>query len=82
MMLLINGPESIQRQVCIHLRGRNICVTEDRLHRTQVRSILHHVRGAGVPQHMRRRVAPGPGGRTHHLPQALPGKLAPAASHK
>ena len=40
--------QSIERQMGIDLRGRNIGVAEDRLHRTEVRSTFHHVGSATV----------------------------------
>ena len=53
MMFLIDSSQSVERHVRIDLRGRNIGVAQDRLHRTQVRTVFHHVRGTGVAQHVR-----------------------------
>ena len=73
MMLLVHPIQPIERQVRVNLRGRNIGVAEDGLHRAQVGAVLHHVGGATVAQHvragmtrrLRRRVV-------HHLPHPLP----------
>ena len=52
MMLGINALQPVERHVRIDLRGRNIGVSENRLHGTQVGAILDHVRGAGMTQHV------------------------------
>ena len=36
MMLLINGLQPIERHMRVHLRGRNISMAKNRLHRTQI----------------------------------------------
>ena len=52
MMLLVHLIQAVQRQVRVHLRRRNVGMTKNGLHRTQIGAILHHVRRATVPQHM------------------------------
>ena len=75
MMLRIHALQAIERHVGINLRGRNVGVAEDGLHRAQVGSILHHVRRAGVPQHVRTGVASrNETGLRDQLPQALTGQ--------
>src|SRR5271166_1998666 len=56
MMLLINRPEPVEREMRVHLGGRDVGMPEDRLHRAQVRAVFDHVSGAGMPQHVRRRM--------------------------
>ena len=36
MMLLVNRPQSIERQMCVDLRRGDVRVSEDRLHGAQV----------------------------------------------
>ena len=49
MMLLIYRLEPVQRQVRVHLCGRDIRMAQDGLNRTQVSAIFDHVRGTTVP---------------------------------
>src|SRR5579872_162636 len=44
VVLLIHAFQSVERQVCVDLGGRNIRMTQDGLNRTQICAILHHVR--------------------------------------
>src|SRR5271154_1871453 len=53
MMLRVYALQTVERDMGINLRGRNVRVAEDRLDRAQVGSVLHHVRCAGVAQHVR-----------------------------
>jgi hypothetical protein len=57
MMILIDSLKPIQSQVRVNLRRRNIGVPEDSLHGPQIRTVLHHVSGATVTQHVRARIA-------------------------
>ena len=83
MMLLINVLQPIECQVRIHLRGRNIGVSKDRLYGSQVGAIFYHVGGATVAQHMRTCIATGADGSgTHHLPDSLPSQLSRTAAEK
>ena len=83
MMLAVHGLQAIERQMRIDLRRRYVRVAEDRLDGTQVGAVFDHVRGAGMAQHMRRRVPSGSGRCLyHHLPGALPCQLAPSASNE
>ena len=72
MMLLVHAVQPVERQMRVHLRGRDVGVPEDGLHRAQVGAVLHHVRRATVAQHVRagvpRRLRRGI---IHHLPHAL-----------
>src|SRR6266852_3154674 len=83
MMLLIDVLQSVQRQMRIDLRGRNIGVTQDRLHRSQVGAVFHHVRGTAMTQHVRAGVASAArGGRADHLPDALAAQSSPASAEE
>ncbi len=83
MMLLIHILQPIQRQVRVDLRGRNIGMAEDRLHRAQVGAVFHHVGGATVAQHVRTGIASRTrGSRANHLPDALAGQLPRASSQE
>jgi pyocin large subunit-like protein len=83
MMFAVNRLESVQRNVCVNLGGRDISMAENRLHRAQVRAIANHVRRATVAQHMwaDRALGRSPGS-AHDLPNALSGELAPARRHE
>ena len=73
MMIQIDIFQTIQRYVCIDLRGGNVGVTEDSLHRAQISAVFHHVSGATVAQHMRAGFASGGcRGCLDHLPDSLP----------
>ena len=51
-------------------------MTKDRLHRAQIGAILHHMRGAGMAQHVRRSSASRISrGSPHHLPDTLARQL-------
>src|ERR1700723_3249101 len=52
VMLLINRSQPVERQMRVDLSRRNNGMAQDGLHRTQIGAILHHVRGAGMPQHV------------------------------
>jgi hypothetical protein len=61
----------------VYLRRRNVGMAKDRLYGAEVRAILDHVRGAGMPKHVRGRVPSRSRRRLpYHLPDALPGQLA------
>ena len=74
MMCPVNALQVLHRNVRIHLRGRNIRVSQQALHRPQVRAMLHHMRRATVTQHMRARFALASRGTPNHLPHPLPGE--------
>jgi hypothetical protein len=62
----------------INLRGRNVGMAENSLHRAQVRSILDHMRSAGVPQHVRTGVTSRRATRfADQLPDPLPRQAPP-----
>src|ERR1700733_5232906 len=83
MMLLIYRPEPVERQMRVNLGCRNVRMAQDSLHCPKVGAVLHHVRGAGMAQHVWRRRAPGNGrGGAHHLPNALARQLAPTPRDK
>src|SRR5512146_96475 len=72
MMLLVDRLQAVEREVRIDLRRRNIGVSEDRLHGSQICPVLHHVRRRAVAQHVRRGVVPDWLRRAaHDLPDAL-----------
>jgi len=54
MMFLIHSSQPVERQMRINLRCGDIGVAENRLNGAQIGAILDHVRGAGMPQHVRR----------------------------
>jgi len=67
----------------INLRGRNIGMAENSLHGAKIGTILHHVRGAGMPQHVRARVTAGSQrGLTDELPNSLASQSTRANSNK
>src|SRR5262249_55052431 len=76
MMFLIYVLQPIQCQMRVHLGRRNISMAEDALHGAKIGTVLHHVGGATVTQHVRTGVASRiPRGRTHHLPNTLSSQL-------
>ena len=60
MMLPMHLLQMLHRHMRIHLRRRNIRMPQQPLHAAQVCAMLHHVRRAAVPQHMRTRLAATP----------------------
>src|ERR1700675_4345527 len=81
MMFRIHALQPVERYVGINLRGRNVGMSEDDLHCAQVSSILHHMRRAGVTQHMRTDVPSWRKTRSKprfpdQLPDALTGQAA------
>jgi hypothetical protein len=55
-------------------------MTKNRLHRAEIGAILHHVRGAGMAQHVRRSSASRISrGSPHHLPDTLARQLSASA---
>ena len=73
MMLCIHALQTIESDVRVNLRCRNVGVPEDGLHRAQIGTVLHHVRRAGVPQHVRAGMATRAEARlAHQLPDVLP----------
>src|ERR1700735_2658293 len=52
MMLLVHLVQPVKREMRVHLRGRNVGMTQNGLHCAQVGAILDHVRGATMPQHV------------------------------
>ena len=72
MVLFENAIQPIQREVRIHLRRRDISMTQNRLHGAQIGAVLHHVGCATVPQHVRAGMASRlRRGRVNQLPHAL-----------
>src|SRR5260370_39421865 len=76
LMFCVHALQSVQRDVGIDLRRRNVGVAENRLHGAQVGAVFYHASGATVAQHVRagvgsnaRRSCPYP------LPDALGGIL-------
>ena len=57
MMGVINALKPVHSDMRIHLRSRDIGMSEDRLDRPQIGSLAHHVGGATVAQHVRTRLA-------------------------
>ena len=53
MVHTMNSFQAPKREMRVHLRSGNVRVAKDHLHAAQVRAMLHHVRGATVPQPMR-----------------------------
>jgi len=83
MMLRKNTLQTIERDVGINLRRGNVGVAEDSLYRSQVGSILDHMRRAGVAQHVRAGVTSrGYAGFAYQLPDALTGQAAAACANK
>ena len=80
MMLRIDALKPVKRYMRINLCGRNVGVAEDRLHGAQIGAVLHHVRRAGVAQHVRTGVPARSEPRlAHQLPDALPAQPPRAA---
>src|SRR5207244_3699589 len=81
MMLLIDLSHPARRNVGVNLRGGDIGVAQDGLHRSEIGAVLNHVRGATMPKHVRTHVtADSLRPSSYHLPQPLPGKLSPPAT--
>src|SRR5450631_3458864 len=77
MMFRIDTLQPIKRNVRIDLRGRNVGVAKNGLHCPEIGPILHHVRCAGVPQHVWTGVASRSETRfPNQLPDPLPGQAA------
>src|SRR5215813_2089716 len=69
--------------MCIYLRGRDVSVTKNGLHSTQVGAILDHMRSSGVPQHMRGSMTSRRGGSlANHLPDALSRQFLASTTNK
>ena len=77
MMLRVHALQPVERNVGVNLRRRNVGVAKDGLHCPEISSILHHMRRAGMPQHVRTGMASGSETRfPDQLPEALTGKAA------
>src|SRR5579859_1035611 len=53
MMLAMDGLEAAQREMRIDLRGGDVGMAQQQLHRTKIGAVLDHVRGTTVAQGMR-----------------------------
>jgi hypothetical protein len=82
MMLSMHLLQMPQRHMRINLRSRYIGMTQQRLHTSQIRPMLHHVCRAAMPQHMRTSLTPRPRSRPHHLPHPLPRQRLPPYTQK
>ena len=83
MMLCIHALQPVERYMRINLRGRNVGMAEDRLHRAQIGAILDHMSRTGMAQHVRAGVASRCETRlAHQLPDTLAGKPARARPKK
>lgn len=83
MMFRVYAFEPVERDMGINLRSRNIRVSEDGLNRAKIGTVLDHVRGARVPQHVRAGMASGSETRfADELPEALAGQPAAPCTHK
>src|SRR5215207_9536841 len=82
VMLLDEAPQPLLVDMGIDVRGRNVVVAEQLLHRSQIGAPLQQVAGKGMAQHMWRDPAGvDPGGeceRLQLLTEALAGEM-PAA---
>jgi hypothetical protein len=61
VMIQVDIFQTIQCYVGVNLRGGNVCVTKNSLHRTQISAVFHHVSGTTVAQHVRAGLASGGG---------------------
>ena len=76
MMFCVHILQTIQSDMGVNLRGRNICVAENGLHGAQVSAVFYHVRGATVAQHVRAGMASRTCGReSNNLPHTLARKF-------
>ena len=76
MMFCVHILQTIQSDMGVNLRGRNICVPEDSLHGAQVGAVFYHVCRAAVAQHVRTGVASrAHGSESNNLPHTLARKF-------
>ena len=76
MMFCVHILQTIQSDMGVNLRGRNICVAENGLHGAQVGTVFYHVRSAAVAQHVWAGMASrARGSKSNNLPDALARKL-------
>src|SRR5205814_839401 len=59
MVFTILSLEMIEGHVGVNLGRGNVSMSQDGLHRPQVRALLHHVSSAAMAQHVRRGVTSG-----------------------
>ena len=84
-MLPMHPLQMPQRHMRIYLRRRNIRMPQQSLHTPQIRSMLHHMRSAAMPQLMRTGLTPTQStarNRPHHLPNPLPRQGIPPHTQK
>ena len=55
MVLLINRPQPIQRQMRIHLRRRDIRMPQQSLYASEIGAAFDEMRRKGMAEHMRRK---------------------------
>jgi hypothetical protein len=83
MMFLIHTLQSIEREVRVDLRGRNIGVAQNGLNRAQVCAVLDHVCGTTMAQHVRTGIASHARRcRSNHLPDPLTSQFASSTSEE
>lgn len=55
MMLPMNGFEAPERKVCVDLSRRDVGVSQESLHGSEIGAPLYHVGGTAMAQHVRAR---------------------------
>ena len=84
VMLLDKASQPLLDDVGIDLRGRDIGMAQELLHRTQISSPLQQMTGKGMTENMRRDArrldACGDGKRLQLLAEALAGQMLPAST--
>ena len=84
VMLLDKAPQPLLDDVGVDLRGRDIGMAQELLHRAQISSLLQQMTGKGMTENMRRDArrldARGDGKRLQLLAEALPGQMLPASA--
>jgi hypothetical protein len=79
-MLPMHPLQVPQRDMRINLRRSNIRMSQQSLHTPQISPVLHHMRRATMPQHMRTHLRPCRS--TNHLPNPLPSQRLPPHTQK
>ena len=83
MVFLINISQSLQRHMCVNLRGGNVRVAKNRLHGAQIGAILDHMRSTTVAKHVRAGTMSSTRTRgPDHLPDSLPREFPSSAPYK
>ena len=86
VVLLDKPPQPLLDDMGVDLRGRDVGVAEELLHRAQIRAVLQEMAGEGMTEHVRRDArrldAGGERQRLQLLAEALPRQMLSAASRR